>query len=289
MTRVIYVDILIVTNFIINYFLLMLTVKLSKSKLKRIRIVIGSMVGSLCSIIILFNTMSFFYINIYKFILAIVIVLISFKYISLKKLTKNIIFFYIVSFIFGGIMTAVWLFLTPSNMVMHNGIVYFNYSITALLIFTAIIYFILNIIIDVYMKVDIKNTKYDVELYIFGNKVSCRGFLDTGNTLKDVYTNKAVIITSLDFIKKYLPNELTYEINNYFRNDFTNIVNSGKIKYIPFNSININGLLPTINIDKIVLKNTEKTFEDKEVLLSISNKDISLGEYDVLLNRLIIH
>jgi len=289
MSKVIYIDVLIVTNFIINYFLLMLTVKLSRVNLKRIRIVIGSITGSLCSIVILFDTMPLITLNLFKFMLAIVIVLISFKYKNMKNFVKNIIMFYIVSFIFGGIMTAVWLFIMPSNMVMHNGVVYFNYSMTALLICTVIIYFVLNLVIDIYMKVEVKTVKYDVELWFSDKVIKGRGFLDTGNTLKDVYTNKIVIITSFSFIRDTLSKDIIFELENYFTNKLDNITNNGKIKYIPFNSINVSGLLPTIAIDKIVMINKDGIIENNDVLLSISNNDMSGDEYDILLNRLLIN
>ncbi|MGL5973194.1 MAG: sigma-E processing peptidase SpoIIGA [Oscillospiraceae bacterium] len=287
MKKTIYIDILIVLNFIITYFLITISVKLSDQKVNKKRCALGSLVGSLFSLIILETTLSFLLINTYKLFLSSIIVLLSFKINNFKNFIKNTLIFYTVSFLFGGIMVGVWLMLMPQNMIMHNGVVYFNYSILGLLFLTTLVYFILNIIVDVYGRNIIKNTSYDVEIHIKDKVIKSKGFLDTGNILKDMHTGKLVVVSSFNVINKYLKKDIKIYLENYFNNKTEDIKNNVDIRFIPFNSVGIQGVLPAINVNKIIIKGEKGKLIKENLLLAISKQDVLNGQYDFLLNALL--
>lgn len=282
----IYVDILILLNFIINSFLITITAKFLGVIISKKRLFLSSFIGSLFSIIILLPTLSIIMLNISKLFISIVICFIAFSFRNKKVFLKSILTFYIVSFIFGGFMFSLFTIFDLNNMIFHNGILYFKFSFIILIVSTLIIYLLLNFFIDVYGKNLIRQETYKVILKVFGKTFQFSGFLDTGNKLCDVNSGKPVVIISYDKIKSYMDNEIKNNIEKYFNNDLQNIKNDGKIKYIPYKTVAFNGILPSIDIEGIKIIGKNHVIDTNNVLLSITKNSFMNNQYDIILNSL---
>lgn len=282
----IYIDILILLNFIINSFLITITSKLLAVIINKKRLFLSAFIGSLFSIIILFPTLSLIMLNISKIFISILICLIAFSFKNKKVFLKSILTFYIVSFIFGGFMLSLFTIFDLKNMIFHNGILYFKFSFIILIVTTFIIYLLLNFFIDVYGKNLMRQESYKVILQVFGKTFEFNGFLDTGNKLCDINSGKPVVIISYDKIKSYMDNEIKNNIENYFNNDFQNIKNDGKIKYIPYNTVAFNGILPSIDVEGIKIIGKNHIIDTNNVLLSITKNSFMNNQYDIILNSL---
>ena len=103
-------------------------------------------------------------------------------------------------------------------------------------------------------------------LYLNNNKIiRLNGFMDTGNTLVDPYKKRKVIVVNSGLLDKYL-NE-------------TNIV------LVPYESVNTNGLLKCIKVNKIYIENLGiKT----DVLVGITKDQIKMNGIDCILNYLLM-
>ena len=99
------------------------------------------------------------------------------------------------------------------------------------------------------------NTTYNVTIKIKNKEIKLEGFLDTGNKLIDPYFNRPIILLS----KKYI------------------VLKGNKIIYVPFSSLNSNGLLKCIIPEYILIDN--KKYDN--VLIGIS-ENLS---YDCILNE----
>lgn len=281
----IYIDLLIVLNIFINYFLLLTTARMNSLSVKRRRIAFGAMVGSTFSLVILMPNIPFWTLNTLKFLFSILIVLCAFPLRGFKVFLKNIIVFYLVGFVFAGVMMGVWLFMSPTNFVVNNGVVYFKYSMIGLLILTLIIYFGLTFFFDVYQKVRIKNTNYFVEITIENKRKILKALFDTGNSLVDVFTGKPVVVCSLPQVRDLLSVDILDKIDTFYNSNYQEMKPDAKIRYIPFKNVGQNGLLPAITPDKFVIQtNGKKKIECTELLLAFSKDEIGAGEFEVLLN-----
>ena len=180
----IYLDLILIINFIIDYLLLYGTKKILKNKTSIKRILLGSIIGSISSLLLIYQNNI-----IIKILLSILIIIITF---GINNIIKNITYFYLLSIILGGT-----LYLFDLN------IYKLNYQILLL---------ISPILIYLYIKENIKYkniylNNYIVEIYINNKLYKLEGMIDTGNELKDPYKKRSIILVNinLDYRKfKYL-------------------------------------------------------------------------------------
>jgi len=181
----IYIDLIFFMNLYYDYVLLLFLGLILKRNIKRKRIFIASLVGSL-SIFTMFlniNNILLLFINI---IISIIMVIISYKYISFKYTFNNLLYLYMLSIILAGFLY-------------YLSIHYANYNYLLLIIISPII-----LIYDYYChkKNLIKyNYYYHLDIFFKDKKISCVAFLDSGNNLYDPITHKYVIIVNDKLLK----------------------------------------------------------------------------------------
>ena len=124
----IYLDIVLLENFIMNYIIIFSTAIISKSTIHYWKIGLASIVAGIYSILNYMcnfgNTESV----IIKFLISIMIILIAFDSRKFKTILKQLILFYLVSFTFGGISFMLLFLINPENVVFENGVLSRNIS-----------------------------------------------------------------------------------------------------------------------------------------------------------------
>ena len=250
---VIYIDLVILLNFIIDCLLLIGVQLLLKRKVKFKRIALASLLGS-ASTILLFLVHSNYLLLLYKLIISILMVIIAFKYESFHYFKENLFWLYIISIILGG---SVYL-LNNQITLTNQGIVF---SASGFKINVIILIIIGPIIIFRYLKYQKTLTfnysnYYDVDIYYKGIKISEMGFLDTGNKLVDPYFGRPIILVNKKLI--------TIPVRTFF---------------VPYTVVGGDGLLEVFKPEKIVVN--QKT--NRKVLVGIS--DVELNGIKIILNR----
>ena len=97
----IYIDIILLINFIIDLLLLLSVSFLLKRRASLTRIIISSSIGSL-STLLLFVIHNNFLLLIYKLLTSIIMIIITFKYNNFHYFKDNLIYLYISSIVLGG-------------------------------------------------------------------------------------------------------------------------------------------------------------------------------------------
>lgn len=198
----IYVDVILFINFSFDLLILLSTSILLKRNAKFYRIMLGAFVGSL-SILFLFINIRNLELFIYKVIISIVMILISFGYKNIKYFLKNMLFLYTISIILGGFLY----YLSCTFSYKNTGLVFYFKGLSINYIFLLISS---PIIIYIYIKESrslkqITNNIYKIELIIDNNKYKLNGFMDTGNNLVDPYFFKPIILINKKIkFKKYI-------------------------------------------------------------------------------------
>ena len=116
----IYLDIVLLENIVLNYIIILSTAIISKAKINTINILLSSVFGSIYAII---NYMTEIKLGIsitIKFFISILIIVIAFREYKIKRIVKQLIFFYLVSFTFGGIAFMLLFFINPKNIIMNE-------------------------------------------------------------------------------------------------------------------------------------------------------------------------
>lgn len=245
--QTIYLDILIFTSIIQDYFYLLLIKKIHHINTKYYRLLIGSIAGGLLSLLSLIPYSNLIIDIVIQIIVASLIMLITYGYNNLKSFIRKVITLFLISYLINGALICYYLSLQPNNMIVINNKVYFNMSPLLLIILTLFIYFILMIQRKLYSNHT--NSNLIVDLTIIYNDfiatVKCK--VDSGCNLKEPFSGSEVII-----IEKEVLNQLdTYTINK---------------RIIPFESLGGNGTIYGFKPSKILIDNIEST---KEIYIGI--------------------
>lgn len=288
----IYIDVVLVENLIMNSIILLATGLILKEKIKTIRILLASLLGAIYSVISYMSILEIYSSIVLKIILSIVMIYVAFNPQTMKKMWKDILLFYLTSFVFGGAAFALIYIVRPQDILMKNGLFLGTYPLKTIML-GAIIAFI--IIITAFTVVKTKITKKDmfceVEIQLNGKKVETTAMIDTGNLLKEPITNTPVIVVEHTLLYNCIPKEILNHLEELLGGEFNNIPEKikeeyiSKLKFIPFSSLGKqNGMLIGIKAEYIKIKEIDKEEKKENVIIGIYSKSLTKrGEYRALM------
>jgi len=153
---VVYLDVLIIVNILIDYFLLRLTGFIIKEKPKPFRILSASFLGGGLSLLILLPKLNGLLQIAFCIISCLILCGISFGFKPMKKFFRSFVILFCASNLFGGVIISLKLLRNPNGIYIKNSVVYFNIS-PLILIVSASVYYIGAFILKYIFE---KNGKY---------------------------------------------------------------------------------------------------------------------------------
>ena len=249
----VYLDLVMFINFFLDFLLLLGVCILLKRNVKLGKIIFGAFIGGL-SILILFLKMNSIELFLFKFVISVVMILVSFGYKSFKYTFMNLLYLYVLSIFLGGFLY----FLNDQFSIKKEGLVFINngFSITMLfivLISPVVIYFYVKMIKS--FKVSYSNY-YSVEIYYNDLKIDCTGYLDSGNSLS--YLGNSVILLDK---RKFI-----FDVETYL--------------FVPYETVSGSSVVKCFKPSKVVINNEVC----KKVLVGIID-NVSIDGVDVILNN----
>ena len=288
----IYIDIVLMENLMMNFIILLATGIVLKEKIKVIRFLLASLLGAIYSVVSYLSILEIYTSMILKIILSIVMIYIAFNPQTIKNMWKDILLFYLTSFVFGGAAFALIYIVKPQDILMKNGLFLGTYPLKTIVL-GAIIAFI--VIMTAFTVVKSKITKKDmfceIEIEINKKKINTIAMIDTGNLLKEPITNTPVIVVEHTLLYDCMPKEILNHLDELLGGEFENIPEEikekyiSKLKFIPFSSLGKqNGMLLGIKADTITIKGIDKEEKKENIIIGIYNKSLTKrGEYRALM------
>ena len=275
MSGVIYADVLFILNVYITYALLMLTAMFLGISPKRIRLLLASIIGGASSFLIFAEGLNAIVSGAIRLILCIIFCFISFSFKGTRQCLRQVATFLGVNFLFAGLMFDIWYFVSPTAVYYNTGVVYFDIDMLSLVTVTAVCYFAIKVFGAISQLRRPENVLYDVTLHILGDEFILKGFLDTGNNLKDPFTSADVIVVSRSALEKYFPKEKS----------LNEIIGESplKIRYLPCNTVSGNKLLPVFKAEKARIRGISADFFVEGVMVAVSDENIRNGDFQALL------
>lgn len=251
----IYIDLLVVFNTLFDYVLFYSVNYILKRNCSIKRMLFTSLVGNISLFLLEINNAFLFVI--FKLIFAIFLNIICFGYKNFRYLVKNLIYFYLVSMLMGGVVY----FFDRQFTWGDEGLLSVDNSLFKY--FFVVLISVLFIYFYLFKFRELKNNYnnyYDCLLYIDeNNSIKLSGFLDTGNKLKDPYSNKNIILINKSVLGG---------------------VNLLKPIYVPYNSLNNHGLLKCFKANKIIIDGKE----NDNFLVGVSETEMFIDGIDCILN-----
>ena len=244
----VYLDIIIIENLLVNYVILHISSKLLGSNARWYRLLSSAALGCVYCVLSIFirHLLASIFL---KILLSIIMIIIAFKYKSIKQQLEHLCIFYIVTFVFAGI--TLLLFNTEQK--------YYIFLLSA------VGYLICMSIMKIIQRHKEKSLMYKVYIKMGEKEVFLRALLDTGNNLKDPFTNDSAIIVDYSALAALIPNDVAKCITESKEEqiaDFSPLWAS-RFLVLPFSTVSQqDGLLKAFRCDYAVI-----TSEDKDAYI----------------------
>lgn len=237
--QTIYIDILIILNIYVNYFLLRITAKFTHSPLRTARCIISAVYGSLFSLLILAPQLNNCLNILIKSSAAVTIVIMAFGFHGKKRFFLNTVSFFSANFLLGGTVYAVYSWLKPEFVHFNNSYFYIDFSLLLLVVTTAVMYFIVRIVENVIDRIPDGADCYDVIIRYRDKVITLNGLADTGNSLTDFFSGSPVIVCG--------------------KEKFSDVTENGSnikgFRLLPCSTVSGNGIIPVFRPDEILILN----------------------------------
>lgn len=274
----IYLDIVLFENIILNYIILLSTAIISKAKISTLKIFMSSLIGGIFSILNYIVNIDNICGVILKIGISIIMILIAFQDYKLKKFIKELMFFYLTSFTFGGIAFMLLFFISPNNLIMENNHFIGTYPIKIAVLSGGVGFIIITVIAEIIKSnINKKSMICDLEIFYGGKYKKLKTMLDTGNLLKEPISKADVVIVEKDSLEGIISNDILKNIKHILKGKWieSDNIHSYKFKLIPFSSLgNENGLLIGFKPDYIKIYGEEECIR-KNVLIAIYDGKLS--------------
>lgn len=289
----IYLDVVLIENLCMNYIILFATGYLLKIKMNHIRLILSAILGGIYSILAYMEILEIYSNFALKIVLSIVMVYMAYHAKNVKQLAKQLIFFYLTSFVFGGCAFALLYFIKPQEILIRNGTYIGTYPLK-ITILGGIVGFTITVIAFHFVKKKItkKNMYCNITIYFEEKNVTATALLDTGNMLKDPITSMPVIVVEKEILKNILPEIILNNLNKIIGGDVPkeiyedeNLEYITKFRVIPFSSIGkTNGMLLGFKANKVEIKDEESIETRNNVIVGIyENKLSKKNQYSALI------
>lgn len=253
----VYVEYVLINNFIIDYVLLYLSQLLAKKSIKKAYILVASLIGAIISLayplVERFFVLSLFL----KICVGMLMVAISAKFNGCREYFSILALFYLLAFSIGGAIYGICIALKVQT----------NSELFSAIVFIPVLLFgfgIKGIICGVKNKQELKNFYFMAEIFSKTTSVKAMAFLDSGNQLKK--DGKPVVIISKKLAKKLL---LDYETIK-------------SVKIIEYSTIMGTSTMPTFKASKIKIYNGQEEHIIENIIVGVNSAKSQVG-YEIIL------
>jgi len=269
---VIYADVLLFLNWVIDYLLLCGCARVLMLSASRKRLLLGAGVGALSSLLILLPPMGTWLSLLCKLLTASVTVPVAFRLRSWRQFCKAVVTLFILSALFAGVCNGLYLLIDPPAVLMQSGIVYVSVPPLLLLALTTASYGVLCVYDRFTRRRMLKGNAFKMDIVCRDTCVTLRAFFDSGHHLRDSFSGAPVIVARRESLGSL--RSLTEPT--------TATAGACCLRYIPFSSVGGGGVLPLFRPTYVKLYTSQKTVTLDNVRVAVCDR-LESDEYDALI------
>ena len=265
----VYIEYVIVDNFIVDLLLLWSTLKIMKIKVNKYLLIISSLFGTIVSCLLPISGIGGIAMAGLKFIIGILMLIIVHKPSSFIHFVYEFLVFLTLTFLMGGACYAIIILLggTFENITLgtYDTIVPVSIVIATCFIYAIIIFRLTKYI---YRKKDMAPFVGVAEIEIAGKIYRFKTFMDSGNRLYDKKTGAPVVILSAFALEKHIENDDMVKLIFCEKNKTFDDVH-----YLEYSTVD--GKMKKMVVfspEKIVIHTNEKSVERKNICVGVTFK-----------------
>ena len=285
----IYIDIILAENLCMNYIILYATGIIYKLKPKVIRIIAASSIGAIYAVLSYMQIIEIYSSLVLKILLSIAMVYLAFAPKNVKILVKQLLIFYLTSFVFGGVAFALLYFVKPQDILMKNGIYIGTYPLKIVFLGAIVGFIILTLVFKI-VKGKLSRKELFCKVIIRMQEKECEvtAMVDTGNLLREPITGASVIVVEKISLANLLPEQVLDNLNLILKGDYIEDLGEyvAKFRVIPFSSLGKqNGMLLGIKPDEIIIEAETEEIKVSNAIVGIYNDSLTKnGLYTALIS-----
>lgn len=273
---IVYADILIILNFLVDYFILLLTAKFLEIKYHIFRLLLAATLGGMSSLYIFLpsvNTLTDF---LYKLIICIILSAVAFSIKGIKQYFKNIVSLFTVTCLYAGLTAAIWKIFKPNGMLINNSIAYFDISPLALTVSTVIFYVAFIIFNKIFKSTCNFAEKCEITVFSDNKSISLTAIIDSGNSVEDFLGKSEIIITDSNSFES-LFGKIDIDSREYKK----------RFRIVPCSTVTGEDVLKGLRCDNAVVKVNNEKINVKKPILAVSKVKFDEG-YNAIVNPKIL-
>ncbi|WP_047151561.1 sigma-E processing peptidase SpoIIGA [Aneurinibacillus tyrosinisolvens] len=296
----IYADVVFLMNFLIDYGLLLLTGRICRQPLYKMRLFLSSFLGAAYTLFLFFPPLSFAYTFLSKCLFSCAMILIAFRWVRIRHFFQLLLVFYAVSlFIAGGLFAVHYLMQDKTEII--NGILTTTHAssmpvsgptLLLLLIGFPLFWWLARFgyfSMKANRQTDVQYVQVEVE--VNGCSITCTGFIDTGNQLYDPISRTPVTIMDMNLWKEVLPPSFPDEqkIEQSILEGEIYALEGGwteRVRLIPYKTVSSQmSIMLAIRPDKVCILAGEKKYETSKMLIGLRTGMVSSdGSYQAIVH-----
>ncbi len=277
---IIYLDILIAVNLVIDYLLLSATSHILRLTPKRWRLLLGALLGAVSACLIFLTAAPTLLVLVLHFISACILIKMTFKFSKVSVFLKQVLVFYVISALFSGVISALWALTKSEAFYAYNGVVYFDISPLMLTAFAVISYATICLYEYITRKRAPRGYAFLLRIDDGNGICECRALYDTGMHLTEPFSGKPVVIVEQAVMRPYLSEEHEDVLCcAHLPSD----VRCAHIRVIPYRSLGTDGLLPAFVPRCLTVEaNDRRQWDISGTYVALSNS-LGRGDYQALI------
>ena len=273
----VYIEYVIIDNFIIDLLILLFTCIVLASKTSKIRLLLSTAIGVVGAIFMPFVSLPFFPMFLLKVFIGVIMVVFLKKYATIREFLTHFIMFFTFTFVFGGLCYGICLMLGDSTLGVLVNAYEFPMGLIVLVIATYL-YLLWKLLIYVRNKNKNISLYYDVTLLISGQKHYIRGYVDSGNSIYD--DGKPVIVVSFSSFCKMFK-QFPYQNLLLCKADKIPLKNAHFVDYITAGG---EGKMLVFDAEELIYKNTSnKETRTSNISIGVCKRSFN-SDFDCLLH-----
>ncbi|TBL78164.1 sigma-E processing peptidase SpoIIGA [Paenibacillus thalictri] len=305
---IVYLDLIFLTNFVIDGALLYTTAKVRKIRFAWWRLIVSAFVGACYVVFMFIPDTSFLFTFFVKFGFALIMLAVAFGFVSLQYFLRNLGMFYLINFAVAGAIFGVHYFLESSSEVLggialsqSGGLsheVTIGFTFVAVLLMPAIFFF-RSMLQSARQREEVSSFIAHVHIFIDQAEACCSGLIDTGNQLYDPLTRTPVMIMEASEWDPYIPEswlkrireaEVDQIISAIGTEDGEPFIWQDRLRLVPYRGINKSTqFMLAIKPDRVVITHNDKTFDSPKVLIGLDGGRLSSdNSYQAIIHPMLI-
>lgn len=283
---VIYIDVLLAVNLLIDFLLLSSTAYLLHIPVKRWRVVIAAVGGAASACLIFLPELPAVASVGMKLAAAAVLVLVAFPWNGLSAWLKQMLLFFVVSTVFAGVAFGLWVAFSPQGMAVINGVVYYDVPPGLLVVLSVISYLLLRLYDRFTRKKAPRQGIYRLKIDGGAGMAELNALYDTGHHVIEQFSGSPVVIVRYEALAGCLPTNLQQSLLRLMDGQGDELsahaALKSRLRLIPFHTMGGGGCLPAFRPVSMTVSSGEHTADISGAYIAVS-RQLKSREYQALI------